>query len=82
MKVRVYATAACPWCHVAKEWLMERKIKFEYVDVGADQQAAREMVEKSGQMSVPVIEITGNDGRSEIITGFDEEKLKKALNIR
>jgi len=75
-KVKVYSTATCPWCHVAKEFLREHKIKFEDIDVGEDQEAAQEMIEKSGQMGVPVIEVDGH-----IIIGFDEKKLKKALDI-
>jgi len=80
MKIKVYSTAACPWCYKVKEWLNEKKIEFEDIDVGADQEAAREMIEKSGQMGVPVVEVI-NDGKSEIIIGFDEEKLKKVLKL-
>jgi glutaredoxin-like YruB-family protein len=75
-KVRVYSTATCPWCTVAKEFLKKNKIKFEDIDVGEDQVAAQEMIEKSGQMGVPVIEVDG-----QLIIGFDEGKLKKALDI-
>jgi glutaredoxin-like YruB-family protein len=76
-KVRVYSTAICPWCHTVKEWLREHKIDFEEVDVGADQKAAKEMIEKSGQMGVPVVEIDG-----QIVVGFDEEKLRHILKIK
>lgn len=75
-KVRVYSTATCPWCHTVKEFLTKEKVKFEDINVGEDQEAAQEMVEKSGQMGVPVIEVDG-----QIIIGFDEGKLKKALEI-
>jgi len=73
-KVKVYSTSTCPWCHKAKEFLKEKGIKFEDINVGADQKAANEMVEKSGQMGVPVIDVDGK-----IIIGFDEEELEKAL---
>ena len=76
-KVRVYSTATCPWCHTAKEFLTKNNIKFEDIDVGENQEAAQEMVEKSGQMGVPVIEVDG-----QIIIGFDEGKLKKALDMQ
>lgn len=77
MKVTVYSTSACPWCHKAKEYLKANKIKFADIDVGEDQQAAQEMIEKSGQMGVPVIDVDGT-----IITGFDKESLDKALHLK
>jgi len=75
-KVRVYSTATCPWCHTVKEFLKKNGVKFEDIDVGENQEAAQEMVEKSGQMGVPVVEID-----RQIIIGFDEGKIKKALEI-
>ncbi|MBW2995547.1 glutaredoxin family protein [Candidatus Woesearchaeota archaeon] len=75
-KVKIYSTPTCPYCTMAKEFLKENKIEFEDIDVAANQEAAKEMVEKSGQMGVPVI-IVGD----EIIVGFDKEKLKKALKL-
>ena len=75
-KVKVYSTQTCPYCVMAKEFLKENKIEFEDIDVGANQEAAKEMVEKSGQMGVPVIMVG-----DEIIVGFDKEKLKKALKL-
>jgi len=73
-KVKVYSTKTCPWCHKVKELLNEKKVKFEDIDVGADQKAANDMVEKSGQMGVPVTDIDGK-----IIVGFDKEAIEKAL---
>ena len=73
-KVKVYSTPTCPWCHKTKEFLQENNIEFEDINVAADQKAAQEMFQKSGQMGVPVTEING-----EIIVGFDKNKLKKAL---
>ena len=77
MTVKIYTTSTCPWCMKVKEYLSEHKIKYQEVNVQEDQEAAKEMIEKSGQMGVPVIEING-----EIILGFDEPKIKKALNIK
>jgi len=74
MKVKVYSTKTCPWCYKVKDLLKEKKVKFEDIDVGADQKAANEMVEKSGQMGVPVTEINGK-----IIVGYDKEAIEKAL---
>jgi len=74
-KVKVYSTKTCPWCHKVKEFLNEKKVKFEDIDVGANQKAANEMVEKSGQMGVPVTDIDGT-----VIVGFDKEAIDKALS--
>lgn len=74
--VSVFSTASCPWCHKTKEWLTAHKIPFKDVRVDEDAQAAEEMVKKSGQRGVPVIDIDG-----QIIIGFNEPALKKALHL-
>ncbi len=74
--VKVYSTKHCPWCQRAKQFLKENGVAFKEVDVSSDEDAAREMIEKSGQMGVPVIEIDG-----EIIVGFDQNAIKRALKI-
>lgn len=74
MKVKVYSTKTCPWCIKLKDFLKDKKIEFEDIDVGADKKAANEMVEKSGQMGVPVSDINGT-----IIVGFDKDAIEKAL---
>ena len=76
MKVRVYSTTFCPYCKMAKDFLKERKIPFEDINVQEDQSAAKEMIEKSGQAGVPVIEIDGN-----MVIGFDIDKMKEFLNL-
>jgi glutaredoxin-like YruB-family protein len=75
-KVLVYGTQTCPYCIKAKQFLTENNIIFENYDVGSDQVKAAEMVKKSGQMGVPVIEIDGK-----IIVGFDKPKIKEALGL-
>ena len=75
-KVKVYSTPTCPWCHRVKEFLNEIKVEFEDINVAEDQKAAEEMVDKSGQRGVPVIEIDG-----EIIIGFNPDAIKKALKM-
>ena len=75
--IKVYSTPACPWCMKAKDFLKAHKIKFDNIDVSKDVKASHEMVKKSGQMGVPVIDADGK-----IIIGFDEEKLKKILKIK
>jgi len=72
--IKVYSTATCPYCKMAKEFLAEKNVSFEDVDVGQDKEAAKEMVEKSGQMSVPVIDIDGK-----IIIGFDKKAIDREL---
>lgn len=76
MTVKIYTTSSCTWCAREKEWLKEHDVEFTEVNVGEDRKAAEEMIEKSGQMGVPVTEVNG-----EIIVGFDEGRLKKALQI-
>lgn len=74
--VKVYSTPTCPWCVRAKEFFKENRIKFTDVDVAEDDNEREQMIEKSGQLGVPVIEIG-----SEIIIGFDLPKIKKALGM-
>lgn len=75
-KVIVYSTPACPFCLRLKEFLKSNNIGFEDIDVSARQDKAQEMIKKSGQMGVPVIDISG-----EIIVGFDKGKIERALGI-
>ncbi len=75
-KVVIYSTPTCPFCIRAKQFLKDSKIKFEDIDVSSDHERAQEMIERSGQMGVPVLDIDG-----EIIVGFDREKIKEALEI-
>jgi glutaredoxin 3 len=74
--VTIYSTPTCPYCKMAKEYMKENKVDFKEVDVAADEKSAEEMIEKSGQMGVPVIDIDG-----EIIVGFDREAIKKSLGL-
>lgn len=77
MIVKIYTTPICPWCAKTKEFLRENKIKFKEIDVASDKKAAKEIINKSGQTSVPVIDVGG-----ELILGFDESRLKKALKLK
>ncbi|MBW2969692.1 glutathione S-transferase N-terminal domain-containing protein [Candidatus Woesearchaeota archaeon] len=76
-KVTIYSTPSCPYCTAAKEFLKQNKIEYKEIDVSKDQSKAQEMIEKSGQMGVPVLDINGT-----IIVGFDREAIKKALKIK
>ena len=74
MTVKVFSTPTCPFCVTLKEFLKDNNIEFEDLDVAENDKARDEMIEKSGQMGVPVIEIGG-----EIVVGFDQGKIKKLL---
>ncbi|MBI2041951.1 MAG: glutathione S-transferase N-terminal domain-containing protein [Candidatus Nealsonbacteria bacterium] len=76
-KIKIYSTPTCPYCITLKEFLKEKGIEFEDVNVGQDVQAREEMINKSGQMGVPVVDIDG-----EIIVGFDKGKISKLLGIK
>ncbi|MEM5793956.1 MAG: Uxx-star family glutaredoxin-like (seleno)protein [Candidatus Aenigmatarchaeota archaeon] len=75
-KVKIYTTPTCPYCEMAKTFFRENNIEYEEIDVSSDREAAIEMIEKSGQMGVPVIEID-----DKIIVGFDVNAIKKALEL-
>ena len=75
--VKIYSTPECPYCKAAKEFFDKTKVKYTNIDVSSNQKAAEEMVKKSGQMGVPVIDIDG-----EIVIGFDENKIKETLNLK
>jgi glutaredoxin-like YruB-family protein len=76
MVVRVFSTPTCVFCVTLKSFLKEHNIQFEDIDVAENQIAQKEMIEKSGQMEVPVIEIDG-----QMVVGFDQEKIKKLLKL-
>ncbi len=77
MVVIVYSTPVCPYCHMAKDFLKEHNIEFTEFDVSTDKEKAQEMIKKSGQMGVPVLDIDGK-----IVVGFDKEKIKELLDIK
>jgi len=74
--IKVYSTPTCPYCVTLKEFLKKHNVEFEDIDVSKDEKARDEMVEKSGQMGVPVVDIDG-----QIVIGFDREKIKDLLKI-
>jgi len=76
-KITIYTTPTCPYCKMTKAFFKEHDIAYEEKDVANDQALAEEMVKKSGQMAVPVIDIDG-----QITVGFDQARLSKLLNIK
>lgn len=77
MKVRIFSTPSCVYCVTLEEYLKKNDIKFEDIDVSKDEKALNEMVEKSGQMAVPVIDIDG-----EFVVGFDKKRINELLKIK
>jgi len=74
MNVKVYTTPTCGYCHQVKDFLNRRGIKFTEIDVSLDQAAAREMVQQTGQMGVPVSVVDG-----QTVVGFDRARLEQLL---
>lgn len=72
--VIIYSTPTCPYCIYAKEYFIKNGIVFKDLDVSKDRTAAQEMVSKSGQMGVPVVDIDGN-----ILVGFQPEEFGRLL---
>lgn len=72
--IKVYTTNTCPWCVKVKNYLNSENIEFQEMNVHDDMEAREEMIKKSKQMSVPVLDIDNN-----IIIGFDKTAILKAL---
>lgn len=81
-KVKIYSTPICPYCNLFKDYLKEHKIEYSDVNVAEDQAAGEEMVAKSGQMGVPVAIITTDEGKEEVVVGFDKAKINELLKIK
>ena len=75
--VIIYSTSHCPYCIKLKDFLKENNVKYVEYNVEEDKEKANEMVEKSGQMGVPVIDIDGT-----VIVGFDKQAVAKALRLK
>ncbi len=78
--VTIYTTKTCGYCRAAKGFMNAHNIPYTEIDVGADVAKAREMIEKSGQMGVPVI-VVGEGAEEELIVGFDRPRLAAALEV-
>lgn len=76
-KVTIYSTPTCHFCGLAKEFFKANGVSYEEFNVGSDLAKRAEMIEKSGQMGVPVIMID-----DEIIVGFNEPKISEALELK
>jgi glutaredoxin 3 len=74
MRIKVYSTPTCPYCNMTKAFLDEKGVTYDDFDVSADVDARSEMVKRSGQMGVPVIDVGG-----EVIIGFDQQRIASLL---
>lgn len=77
MTVKIYTTPTCAYCHAEKEFFKENNIAFQEHDVFADEKARQEMINKTGQLGVPVTDIDG-----QIVIGFDKSKLRQLLGLK
>jgi glutaredoxin-like YruB-family protein len=75
--VKIFTTPICPYCVTLKQFFKEHDIAFEEIDVSQDQKLQDEIIEKTGQIGVPIVEING-----ELIVGFDKEKISNLLGIK
>ena len=75
-KVVIYSTPTCHFCQMSKEYFKENGVAYEEFDVASDMERRTEMVDKSGGMAVPVIDIDG-----QIVVGFDKERLAELLEL-
>lgn len=79
-QVTVYSTPTCPYCKMAKEFFKHHAIEFTAVDVASDEVKAEEMIQKSGQMGVPVI-VVKQGNQEDVVVGFDQQKISELLGI-
>ncbi len=75
-RVIIFSTPTCSYCNMAKQYFRQKKVRFRDVDVSRDPVAARDLVRRSGQMGVPVVDIGGK-----IIVGFDRPKIDQLLGL-
>lgn len=74
--VTIYSTPTCHFCQMAKDFFKEKGVQYTDYDVAHNLEKRQEMIQKSGQMGVPVIFIGG-----ELIIGFDQERLASTLGV-
>ncbi len=76
-QVRIFSTPSCVYCVTLKSFLEEHNVEFEEIDVSQNEEVQKEMIEKSGQMGVPVVEING-----QMVVGFDKPRIVELLKIK
>lgn len=78
-KLKLYSSHSCPYCTMEKKWLDGKKMAYDLVYVDDDEKEAQALVDKTGQMGVPVTEVSYEGGESEFIVGFDRGRLEKIV---
>ncbi len=76
-KITIYSTPTCVYCNMAKTFFKANNLSFTEYNVATDMEKRKEMIDKTGQMGVPVIDVGGD-----VVVGFNEEKLKSTLGIK
>jgi len=80
-KYTIYSTPTCGYCRLLKDWLTKKGVTFEAVDVALDPKRGQEMIQKTGQMGVPVSIIIMPNDKEEIILGFDQHRIASLLGL-
>lgn len=75
--IKVFSTPTCAYCVTLKKFLKEKGVEFQDIDVSQNEKELQEMIDRSGQMGVPVVEIDG-----QIVVGFNRNKIMELLNIK
>jgi len=76
-RITVFSTPVCPYCITLKAFLKDKGFDFEDVDISQNEKKKEEIIEKTGKMQAPIIEID-----DQIVVGFDKEKICQLLNIK
>jgi len=76
-KVKVFSTPSCPYCELLKQFLKDKGVEFEAIDVSQDEESQNYIMEKTGKIAVPVTEIDG-----QIVVSFDKAKIMELLNLK
>lgn len=79
--VKLFSTESCPYCKMEAAWLDSQNVEYEMVMVDSDQKSAEEMVQKTGQMGVPVTIVDYGEGMEDVVVGFDRDKLTSILGV-
>lgn len=77
LKIIIYTTPSCGYCKMAKAFFKEHNLQYQEKDLASDAVARDEMIAKSNQLSVPVIDIDG-----QIVVGFDKQKLSELVGVK
>jgi len=80
-KVTIYSTVTCGYCNMAKKFFKENNVEYTEYDVAVNDEKREEMIEKTGQMGVPVILIGDEGAEPETIIGFDKERISNLLGL-